>query len=154
LLKINFDGDSQTGLRLLLYLCLIVQVNDVTVIIFQYLKKFRVADNGTKKDMETNYFSAEVLSGMLISAILGASLAWATPFTVLQSLGMAVLIAVMGTAGNLCYAAIVADRGKPGVVVVHTRPSATSRLISPCFAAPVFFHITRFYFTAAPPAVF
>lgn len=154
LLKINFEGGAQTGLRLLLYLCLIVQVNDVTVIVLHHLKKCKAVDNPADEDVKIRCFSAEVLSGMVVSAVLGGVLAWAMPFTVVQSLCMAVLIALMGTAGNLCYTAIVADRGKPGVVVVQTRPSATSRLISLCFAAPVFFHITRFYFTAAPSAIF
>ena len=149
LLKINFSGSQGTGLRLLLYLCLIVQMNDLTQIIYSQMQ-----GNDPDKNSENNNIRPQVLTGILVSALLGLALAWATPFSLLQSAAMAILIAVMGTTGNLCYTAIVADRGKPGVVVVHTRPSAISRLISLCFAAPMFFHIVRFYFTSPPPAVF
>jgi phosphatidate cytidylyltransferase len=150
LLKINFSDSQGTGLRLLLYLCLIVQMNDLTQIIYSQMQKYK-PDNNSETP---NNITLQVITGILVSALLGLALAWATPFSLLQSAAMAILISIMGTTGNLCYAAIAADRGKPGVVVVHTRPSAISRLISLCFAAPMFFHIVRFYFTSAPAALF
>jgi len=144
LLKINFGGDPGLGLRLLLYLCVIVQANDVVQ---------TLCLQGQERQSE-KMTGAAFLSGLFLSATLGLSLSWATHFSVLQSVGMAVLIMLMGTAGNICYAAIVQDRGKPGIVVVQTRPPMIERIISLCFAAPIFFHITRFFFTNRPPIPF
>ncbi|RLD10884.1 MAG: phosphatidate cytidylyltransferase [Chlamydiae bacterium] len=139
LLKVDFPGEPKMGLRLLLFLCLIVQTNDITQRVFSYVHR----NNGAK-----------LVAGLVVSTILGASLWWATPFSILQSAAMAALIVFMGTAGNFCYAAMVQDRNKPGVVVVQTRQNVTERVISLCFAAPVFFHIARYYFTNRPPIAF
>jgi len=150
LMKIDFEGGPRVGLRLLLYLCLLVQVNDVV-----QLMTARALDGVPSRNNESERFRAVGLgAGLVVSTGLGMALSWATPFSVLQSAAMSVLIVLMGTAGTLCYAAIVQDRGRPGVVVVATRPSMTQRVISLCFAAPVFFHIARYYFTAGPGAPF
>jgi phosphatidate cytidylyltransferase len=151
LLKINFEDGPQTGLRLLLYLCLIVQINDIIVIMLQSLKNSDQTASAAEK-IKGAY--PAILAGILISGILAGLLGPATPFNLWQSVVIGMLTAAMGSAGNICYVAMVADRGKPGVVVVQTRPSATSRLISLCFAAPVFFHITRYYFTTMPSTGF
>jgi predicted CDP-diglyceride synthetase/phosphatidate cytidylyltransferase len=60
----------------------------------------------------------------------------------------------MALAGRLCWTAIQNDRGRQGVVVVHTRPPMIERLIPLCFAAPLFLHLTRYFFTAGPLAGF
>ena len=139
LLKVDFPGEPKMGLRLLLFLCLIVQTNDITQLIFSHVHKNKIV---------------KLIVGLFVSTILGASLWWATPFSILQAAAMAALIVFMGTAGSFCYAAMVLDRNKPGVVVVQTRQTMTERVISLCFAAPVFFHIARYYFTNRPPITF
>lgn len=146
LLKVDFPEGSRVGLRLLLYLCLIVQVNDVTQVICG-----RALGDGSRS---RKIGGATLAAGLLVSTALGTGLWWATPFSIPQSAVMSVVIVLMGTAGTLCYAAIVQDRGKPGVVVVQTRPSVTERVISLCFAAPVFLHLARYYFTNRPPITF
>jgi phosphatidate cytidylyltransferase len=150
LLKVEFAEGSRMGLRLLLYLCLIVQANDITQIIWSQGSDEKAGDdnNGRKRHGTT------LAAGLLVSTALGAGLWWATPFSAIQSAGMSLLIALMGTAGKHCYRAIMQDRGKPGVVVVETRPSMTERVISLCFAAPVFFHLARYFFTDRPQAPF
>ena len=138
-LKISFPGGPGEGLRLLLYLCVIVQFSDVT----QSLAA------------QTPFKVARPLAvGIVASAVLGGGLWWATPFSLMQSAAMAVLITIMGAAGNLCYQAIMKDRGKPAIVVVRTRPSIMERVMSLCFAAPIFFHIVRYFFTDRSPTSF
>lgn len=145
LLRVEFAGGASTGLGVLLYLCLVVQVNDLA----QEIGK-QALGNGAGRKRRLMGFAM----GVLVSTGLGTGLWWATPFSALQSALISAGIAIMGTAGSTCYSAIMADRGKPGIVVVRTRPSVGARVISLCFVAPVFFHVVRYYFTGRPWAAF
>ncbi len=89
-----------------------------------------------------------VLAGTGATAVLGLSLYWATPFTAWWQAGaMAVLIAVMASAGVLTMAAIKRDRGEvTSGTFIDSHGSVLSRIDAICFAAPVFYHVTNYYF--------
>ncbi len=77
-----------------------------------------------------------------------------TPFTFYGAGLMAMLISVMGSSGNMTIAAIKRDRGiKEYGTLVQGHAGVLDRMDSVCFAAPVFFHVTRYFLTAAPKAV-
>ena len=62
---------------------------------------------------------------------------------------MALLIALMGFLGGLVMSAIKRDRGvKDWGAMIEGHGGMLDRLDSVCFAAPIFFHLTRYYFTA------
>ena len=57
-------------------------------------------------------------------------------------------INLMGFAGGLCMSAIKRDRGiKDFGAMIEGHGGILDRIDSICFAAPVFFHLTRYYFT-------
>lgn len=89
------------------------------------------------------------LGGGATTVGIGAALWWATPFSPLQAAAMAALIVLMGFAGGLVMSAIKRDRGVKdwgGAIAGHG--GFMDRLDSLSFAAPVFFHVTRYVMDA------
>jgi phosphatidate cytidylyltransferase len=87
----------------------------------------------------------------LAGAALGASACAMSPFTVLQAAGLGMIIAAMGLAGSLVMEAIKRDRGveqwRRTVRAERHGPGLLGRLERIVFAAPVFFHLVRFWWT-------
>jgi len=82
------------------------------------------------------------------ATLLGAALWWATPFTPLQAAGMSLVITLLGFAGGLVMSAIKRDAGvKDFGAVIEGHGGILDRIDSLCFAAPIFFHLVRYFFT-------
>ena len=90
-----------------------------------------------------------VIGGAASTSLVGMALYWATPFhSPWQAALMALLIAVMAFAGGMTMSAIKRDRGvKDYGTLVMGHSGVLDRIDSLCFAAPVFYHVTRFFFT-------
>ncbi len=91
-----------------------------------------------------------VLAGAVSTSGLGWMLAWAAPFPDWwQTVAMSLLIAVMAAAGSMTMSAIKRDRGEiASGDFVEGHGGVLSRIGSICFAAPVFYHVTRYFFGA------
>jgi phosphatidate cytidylyltransferase len=90
-----------------------------------------------------------VLAGAVSTSGLGWLLAWAAPFDWWQTVAMSLLIAAMAAAGNMTMSAIKRDRGEiASGDFVEGHGGVLSRIGSICFAAPVFYHVTRYFFGA------
>jgi phosphatidate cytidylyltransferase len=88
------------------------------------------------------------LGGVLSATLIGTALWWATPFKPLAAAGMSLAITLMGFAGGLVMSAIKRDRGvKDYGALIEGHGGVMDRIDSLCFAAPVFFHLTRYFFT-------
>lgn len=89
-----------------------------------------------------------VLVGATCTAALGLALGWATPFPRWwHASAMSLLIAAMATAGSLTMSAIKKDRGELTTGnFVEGHGGVLSRIDAICFAAPVFFHVSRYFF--------
>ena len=88
------------------------------------------------------------LGGVATATLLGTALWWATPFTPWQAAGMSLAITLMGFAGGLVMSAIKRDRGvKDYGTLIKGHGGVMDRIDSLCFSAPVFFHLTRYFFT-------
>ena len=60
---------------------------------------------------------------------------------------MALLITIMGFLGGLTMSAIKRDRGvKDFGSLIEGHGGMLDRIDSMCFAAPIFFHLTRYFF--------
>jgi phosphatidate cytidylyltransferase len=74
-------------------------------------------------------------------------MSWITPFTRLQAAVMSLVICFMGFAGGLVMSAIKRDRGiKDFGSMIEGHGGVLDRIDSICFAAPVFFHLTKYFF--------
>ncbi len=84
------------------------------------------------------------LVGMLIEIALGV-----TPFTWYGAGFMALIISAMASSGSMTMSAIKRDRGvKEYGTLVLGHAGVLDRIDSLCFAAPIFFHLTRFFTNA------
>lgn len=138
------DFEGQNAL-LLFYFVLIVQLSDVLQYVFGNLfGKTKVAPI-----VSPNKTLEGLIGGGLTTILIGASLWWITPFTPLQSAGMAAVIVVMGFLGGLVMSAIKRSLGaKDWGSMIEGHGGMLDRMDSVCFAAPIFFHLVRYFFTA------
>jgi phosphatidate cytidylyltransferase len=143
LLLLNIPGFAGHNARLLLYLGFVDQMSDLLQYVWDKLIgkhkiAWRVSPNKTW----------EGFAGGVVSATgIGAALWWATPFTPLQSAGMSFMICLLGFAGSLVISALKRDIGiKDFGVVIEGQGGILDHVDSLCFAAPIFFHLVRYYF--------
>ena len=140
---LNIPGyEGQNG-KLLFYFVLIVQISDV----LQYVWGKTLGRHKIAPSVSPNKTWEGFAGGILTATMIGTGLWWATPFTPLQSAGMSLAITLMGFAGGLVMSAIKRDRGvKDYGTMIEGHGGVMDRIDSICFAAPVFFHLTRYYF--------
>ena len=87
-----------------------------------------------------------LIGGVGSATLLGAGLYWATPFKPWQAALLALLICVMGFLGGLVMSAIKRDRGvKDWGTMIEGHGGMLDRLDSIVFAAPIFFHVVRYF---------
>lgn len=87
------------------------------------------------------------IGGVLTATGIGGVLSWLTPFGWGPSLLISLAITMAGFAGGLVMSAIKRDRGvKDYGVLIGGHGGVMDRVDSLCFAAPVFFHIVRYYY--------
>jgi phosphatidate cytidylyltransferase len=86
-----------------------------------------------------------LIVGSFATALVGMLLHWATPFnSILQTAFMSMLVAVMGFAGAMTMSAIKRDRGvRDYGTLVEGHGGVLDRIDAICFAAPVFYHVSR-----------
>jgi phosphatidate cytidylyltransferase len=88
------------------------------------------------------------VGGVASATLIGAGLWWITPFTPLQAGLMAFVIAMMGFFGGLVMSAIKRDRGvKDWGHLIEGHGGLIDRLDSVVFSAPIFFHLTRYWWS-------
>jgi phosphatidate cytidylyltransferase len=143
LLLLKIPGFEGHDARLLLYLVLVDQMSDV----LQYVWGKLIGKNKIAWRVSPNKTWEGFAGGGISATALGTALWWATPFTPLQSAGMSLIICIMGFAGGLVMSAIKRDIGiKDFGVVIEGHGGILDRIDSLCFAAPIFFHLVRYYF--------
>lgn len=144
LLTLNIPGYEGQNAKLLFYLVLVVQISDV----LQYVWGKTLGRRKIAPDVSPNKTLEGFVGGVASATAIGAALWWATPFTPWQSAGMSLAITLMGFFGGLVMSAIKRDRGvKDYGQMIEGHGGVLDRIDSICFAAPVFFHLTRFFFT-------
>ena len=143
LLLLKIPGFEGHDLRLLLYLGFIDQMNDVLQYVWgRFIGKHKIAWR-----VSPNKTWEGLAGGVTSATALGTALWWATPFTPLESAGISLMICLLGFAGGLTMSAIKRDIGiKDFGVVIEGHGGILDRIDSLCFAAPIFFHLVRYYF--------
>jgi phosphatidate cytidylyltransferase len=143
LLGMPIRGWHHGGSSLLLYLVLIVQLSDV----MQYVWGKTLGKHKIAPVVSPNKTWEGFLGGVASATLIGTLLWWATPFNPWQAAVMSLLCTLMGFAGGLTMSAIKRDRGvKDFGTLIEGHGGVLDRIDSLCFAAPVFFHVTRYWF--------
>lgn len=88
------------------------------------------------------------LGSMVTTGILAASLFWATPFHWWEAGILGAVVTVMACAGTMTMSAIKRDRGVTDTgTLVQGHAGVLDQIDNICFAAPVFYHLTRFFWS-------
>ncbi len=143
LLMLDIAGFEGKGARLLLFLIVVVQMSDV----FQYVWGKLLGRHRIAPQVSPNKTWEGFVGGALTATALGTALFRLTPYSPRQAAAMSLLVVLMGFAGGLTMSAIKRDRGvKDYGELIPGHGGILDRIDSLCFAAPVLFHATRYFF--------
>jgi phosphatidate cytidylyltransferase len=143
LLMLRIPGFEGENAKLLLFLVLVDQLSDV----FQYAWGKMLGRHKIFPKVSPNKTWEGFALGGATACAVGTALWWATPFSIVQSAVMSGIITLMGFSGGLVMSAIKRDRGvKDFGTLIRGHGGMLDRIDSVCFAAPVFFHLTRYFF--------
>lgn len=144
LLTLDVPGFEGRNLLLIAFLIITVQGSDVLQYIFgklfgRHLLSPSVSPSKTWEGL---------IGGLVASSLLGALLSFLTPFSPLAAAGVAFIACLMGFLGGLVASAIKRDQGvKDWGHLIEGHGGMMDRADSLVFAAPVFFHIVRYFWT-------
>ncbi|WP_185982494.1 phosphatidate cytidylyltransferase [Aureimonas mangrovi] len=143
LLLLRIPGFEGGGFLLLFFLVAIVQASDVLQYIFGKLfGRHKIAPV-----VSPNKTWEGFVGGGATATLLGAALYWITPFSPLQAAGMALAIVLAGFCGGLVLSAVKRSLGaKDWGRMIEGHGGALDRMDSVTYAAPLFFHLTNYYF--------
>ena len=140
-------GYEGRGALLLLFFLLIVQMSDLFGVIFSATLR------GTHLRSNRNKTREGVLAGGIAATLVGTLLWWMTPFEWWQALLMSAATVTAGFMGGLVLASVKASMGavdlgasSNGAAPVPLSRGVLERLDALSFAAPVFFHLTLYFF--------
>jgi phosphatidate cytidylyltransferase len=144
LLTLPIPGYEGRNLLLIAFLVLVVQSSDVLQYVFGMLFGRRPVAPQLSPSKTLEGF----LGGVASATLVGAALWWITPFSPLQAGLIALIITIMGFLGGLVMSAIKRDRGvKDWGRLIEGHGGMLDRLDSVIFAAPIFFHMVRYWWT-------
>jgi len=144
LLTLDIPGYEGRQLLLITFLVLVVQSSDVLQYVWGKLAGRRRIAPRISPSKTVEGFAGGVLSATAI----GAALWWITPFAPWQAAAMALVITLMGFFGGLVMSAIKRDRGvKDWGQLIEGHGGMLDRIDSVIFAAPIFFHLTRYWWS-------
>ena len=143
LLLLDIEGYDGQNAKLLFFLVVVVQLSDV----FQYLWGKLLGRHRVAPSISPNKTWEGLIGGVTCAVAVGTGLWWITPFNPWQAAAMALAIALMGFVGGLVMSAIKRDHGiKDYGALVQGHGGILDRVDSLIFAAPLFFHLTRYFF--------
>ncbi|MCP5159254.1 MAG: phosphatidate cytidylyltransferase [Gammaproteobacteria bacterium] len=145
LLLLDIPGYTGQNALLLFYLLLVVQMSDVLQYVFgKIFGKTPIAPVVSPSKTVEGF-----VGGVAGATLIGAGMWWITPFTFLQAAGMAFVTILMGFLGGLVLSAVKRSLGaKDWGTMLEGHGGMMDRMDSVSFAAPIFFHLTRYFFAA------
>lgn len=128
---------------LLFFFVATAQASDV----FQYCWGKLLGKRKIAPTLSPNKTVEGTVGGIATTLLLAVGMSFATPFSPCQAALMALLICLAGFFGGLVMSAIKRDLGaKDWGATIAGHGGVMDRIDSLCFAAPLFFHLTGFYF--------
>ena len=143
LLFLNLDGfDASNNILLLIFMIAVVQASDV----LQYTWGKLVGGAKIMPKLSPSKTISGTVGGIASATLVAALISPITPFTVWQASLIGLIICLMGFFGGLVMSAIKRDYGvKDWGNMIQGHGGMLDRVDSICFAAPIFFHIVRYY---------
>ena len=135
ILTLDIEGFEDKKLLLMIFLILVVQSSDVLQYVWGKLfGKHKIAPKLSPSKTVEGF-----VGGVVSASVLGGLLYWLTPFNPVQAVLMSLLICLMGFLGGL----VMGVKGWGNMISGHG--GMLDRMDSLCFAAPIFFHVVRYY---------
>lgn len=130
---------------LIVYLIIVVQLSDV----FQYVWGKLIGKRRFSPNISPNKTIEGLVGGGLSAILVGTMLHRMTPFSPLQAAAVSTVIVVAGFFGGFVLSAIKRDlKAKDWGYIIEGHGGVLDRVDSLTFAAPLFFHVTRYWFTS------
>ena len=142
ILTLDIEGFEGKKLLLMIFLILVVQSSDVLQYVWGKLfGKHKIAPKLSPSKTIEGF-----VGGVISASVLGGLLYWLTPFNPVQAVLMSLLICLMGFLGGLVMSAMKRSMGvKDWGNMISGHGGMLDRMDSLCFAAPIFFHVVRYY---------
>lgn len=142
ILTLDIEGFEDKKLLLMIFLILVVQSSDVLQYVWGKLfGKHKIAPKLSPSKTVEGF-----VGGVISASVLGGLLYWLTPFNPVQAVLMSLLICLMGFLGGLVMSAMKRSMGvKDWGDMISGHGGMLDRMDSLCFAAPIFFHVVRYY---------
>jgi phosphatidate cytidylyltransferase len=129
---------------LIVYLIIVVQLSDV----FQYVWGKLIGKHRFSPNISPSKTIEGLIGGGLSAILVGMALHRMTPFSPLQAAAVSTVIVVAGFFGGFVLSAIKRDlKAKDWGYIIEGHGGVLDRVDSLTFAAPLFFHVTRYWFT-------
>ena len=142
ILTLDIEGFEEKKLLLMIFLILVVQSSDVLQYVWGKLfGKHKIAPKLSPSKTVEGF-----VGGVVSASVLGGLLYWLTPFNPVQAVLMSLLICLMGFLGGLVMSTMKRSMGvKDWGNMISGHGGMLDRMDSLCFAAPIFFHVVRYY---------
>ena len=143
LMTLDLPDYSERAVLLIAFLVMVVQLGDLLEYFFgRRIGRTKIAPGLSPKTWEG------LACGVTCAMVIGGLLSWITPFTPLAAMAMAGAASLVGMFGSLVFAAIKRDRGvKDWSHLIPGQGGFVDQLDSVIFAAPIFYHLTRYFYT-------
>ncbi|RJG47618.1 phosphatidate cytidylyltransferase [Motilimonas pumila] len=141
---LDIEGFDGRQLSLIAWFILVVQLSDV----LQYICGKLFGKTKVAPSLSPSKTLEGLVGGVLLSMLVGAALYGITPFSPWQAALFALVVNLLGFAGGIVMSAIKRDCGvKDWGNMIEGHGGMFDRIDSVCFAAPVFFHLVRYWWT-------
>lgn len=144
ILTLDVKGFEGKNMLLLLWLLITVQLSDV----FQYVFGKLFGKTKLAPTVSPSKTAEGLVGGLVAATFVGVAAHALTPYSPLQSAGMAFVVNVAGFFGGLSLSAIKRGLGvKDWGNSIKGHGGFLDRVDSVIFSAPLLFHLTRYFFT-------
>jgi len=146
LLNLRIPGFEGRSVFLIVFLVLVVQGGDLA----QHLWSRCLGRHPLAPQISPHKTMEGHLGALATAPLLGVLLCWMTPFPPLAAAVIALAATLMGLFGALVLSAMKRDRGVRDWGAAGDGGGMLDRIASVCFAAPVYFHIVRHWWSVTP----
>jgi phosphatidate cytidylyltransferase len=145
LLMLPLEGNPIAGgAGLLVYLVFLTEINDIA----QYMAGKLLGRHKVVPTVSPGKTLEGLCGGILVTTILAIALApWLTPFSLLHSLCIGLLLSLTGFIGDVTISALKRDLGiKDSGNLIPGHGGILDRIDSLTYTAPLFFHFTVYFY--------
>lgn len=140
---LKLDGGTFQSSSLLLFFIVVLFMSDV----FQYILGNWLQGKKIAVELSENKTWSALITGVFLASLVGLCLYALTPFTPLQAFFISLVIAIFGSLGRLVMSGIKRSLNiKDWSDLLGIQGGALDRVASMMFAAPLFYHLSQYFF--------